>query len=93
MEAASTSESSVNFYQTTQRNNPENSHLHSFILMTELVEELSLHWASVVNCVLILVCEPQLTTLFQSITILLTLLTSTLHKTRWEEYRPTAYGK
>jgi hypothetical protein len=28
MESASTSESSVNFYQTTQRNNPENSHLH-----------------------------------------------------------------
>jgi hypothetical protein len=28
MEAASTSETSVNFYQITQRNNPENSHLH-----------------------------------------------------------------
>jgi hypothetical protein len=27
MEAASTSETSVNFYQTTQRNNPEDSHL------------------------------------------------------------------
>jgi hypothetical protein len=27
MEAASTSETSVNFYQTTQRNNQENSHL------------------------------------------------------------------
>jgi hypothetical protein len=26
MEAASTSETSVNFYQTTQRNNPEDSH-------------------------------------------------------------------
>jgi hypothetical protein len=26
--AASTSETSVNFYQTTQRNNPEISHLH-----------------------------------------------------------------
>jgi hypothetical protein len=38
MEAASTSEMSVNFYQTTRRNNPEDSHrdnifvetLHSF---------------------------------------------------------------
>jgi hypothetical protein len=29
MEAASTSETSVNFYQTTRRNNPEDSHLHT----------------------------------------------------------------
>jgi hypothetical protein len=29
MEAASTSEKSVNFYQTTRRNNPEDSHLHT----------------------------------------------------------------
>jgi hypothetical protein len=29
MEAAGTSETSVNFYQTTQRNNPEDSHLHT----------------------------------------------------------------
>jgi hypothetical protein len=29
MEAASTSEMSVIFYQTTQRNNPEDSHLHA----------------------------------------------------------------
>jgi hypothetical protein len=28
MEAASTSETSVNFSQTTQCNNPEDSHLH-----------------------------------------------------------------
>jgi hypothetical protein len=28
MEAASTFETSVNFYQTTRRNNPEDSHLH-----------------------------------------------------------------
>jgi hypothetical protein len=28
MEAASASETSVNFYQTTRRNNPEDSHLH-----------------------------------------------------------------
>jgi hypothetical protein len=31
MEAASTSEKSVNFYQTTRRNNPEDSHLLSFL--------------------------------------------------------------
>jgi hypothetical protein len=31
MEVARTSETSVNFYQTTQRNNPDGSHLH-FIL-------------------------------------------------------------
>jgi hypothetical protein len=29
MEAVSTSETSVSFYQTTQRNNPEDSHLHT----------------------------------------------------------------
>jgi hypothetical protein len=29
MEAASTSETSVNFYQTIRRNNPEDGHLHS----------------------------------------------------------------
>jgi hypothetical protein len=29
MEAANTSEMSVNFYHTTQRNNPEDSHLHT----------------------------------------------------------------
>jgi hypothetical protein len=29
MEAASTSETSVNFYQTTRPNNPEDSHLHT----------------------------------------------------------------
>jgi hypothetical protein len=29
MEAASTSERSVNFYQTTRRNNPEDSHLYT----------------------------------------------------------------
>jgi hypothetical protein len=29
MEAASTSETSVNFYQTTRGNNPEDSHLHT----------------------------------------------------------------
>jgi hypothetical protein len=29
MEAASTSETLINFYQTTRRNNPEDSHLHT----------------------------------------------------------------
>jgi hypothetical protein len=29
MEAASTSETSTNFYQTTRRNNSEDSHLHT----------------------------------------------------------------
>jgi hypothetical protein len=29
MEAASTSETSVNFFQATRRNNPEDSHLHT----------------------------------------------------------------
>jgi hypothetical protein len=29
MEAASTSETSVNFYQTTRRKNPEDNHFHT----------------------------------------------------------------
>jgi hypothetical protein len=29
MKGASTSKTSVNFYQTTRRNNPEDSHLHT----------------------------------------------------------------
>jgi hypothetical protein len=29
MEAASTSETSINFYHTAWRNNPEDSHLHT----------------------------------------------------------------
>jgi hypothetical protein len=32
IEAASTSETSVNFSQTTRRNNPEDSHLHTYSL-------------------------------------------------------------
>jgi hypothetical protein len=38
--AASTSETSVNFYQTTRRNNPEDSHLHS-----RRRKNLKSHWA------------------------------------------------
>jgi hypothetical protein len=34
MKAASTSETSVNLYQTTRRNNPEDSHLES-VKMTD----------------------------------------------------------
>jgi hypothetical protein len=32
MKAASTSETSVNFYQTTRRNIPEDCHLQSFVV-------------------------------------------------------------
>jgi hypothetical protein len=38
MQAASTSETSVNFYRTTRRNNTEDSHLH-----THRLEELKFH--------------------------------------------------
>jgi hypothetical protein len=34
IEAASTPETSVNIYQTTRRNNPEDSHLHPTNLFT-----------------------------------------------------------
>jgi hypothetical protein len=33
MKAAKTSETLVNFYQTTWRYNPEDSHLHIFVLI------------------------------------------------------------
>jgi hypothetical protein len=36
MEAASTSETLVNFYQTTLQNNPEDSHLETTVVQTEL---------------------------------------------------------
>jgi hypothetical protein len=32
MEAASTSETSVSFYQTTRRNNPDDSHLQNVLV-------------------------------------------------------------
>jgi hypothetical protein len=35
MEAANTSETSVNFYQTIRSNNPEDSHLHVMQLQME----------------------------------------------------------
>jgi hypothetical protein len=35
MEAASTSETSVNFYQTTRRNKPDDRHLHTEISQTD----------------------------------------------------------
>jgi hypothetical protein len=41
MEAASTSETSVNFYQTTRRNNQEDTHLH-----TRRRENLKSHFLS-----------------------------------------------
>jgi hypothetical protein len=37
MDAASTSETSENFYQTTRRNNPEDSHLHVQNLFTVFI--------------------------------------------------------
>jgi hypothetical protein len=36
-EAASISETSVNFYQTTRRYNPEDSHLHYMFLFKKLI--------------------------------------------------------
>jgi hypothetical protein len=36
MEAASTSETSVNFYQTTRRYNPADSHLRDFLSLSQI---------------------------------------------------------
>jgi hypothetical protein len=38
MEAASASETSVNFYQTIRRNNPEESHFHSVVKLAYNLE-------------------------------------------------------
>jgi hypothetical protein len=39
MEAASTSETAVNFYQTTRRNSPEDRHLQDFKLVGKTEED------------------------------------------------------
>jgi hypothetical protein len=44
MEAASTSETLINFYQTTRRYNPEYSHLH-----TRRRENLKSYWRDLVS--------------------------------------------
>jgi hypothetical protein len=41
MEAANTYETLVNFYQTTQRNNPEYSHLQSSLFSRESVDHIN----------------------------------------------------
>jgi hypothetical protein len=58
MDAASTSETSLNFYQTTQCNNPEDSHLHtrhhenpiSHNFSTSLLEENFVSFMNVEYC-------------------------------------------
>jgi hypothetical protein len=42
--AASTSETSVNFYQTTQRNIPEGSHLHSLFKLKTMLTDFHKAW-------------------------------------------------
>jgi hypothetical protein len=50
MEAASTSETLVNFYQTTRHNNPEASHLKTIAVHTEL----QLEWKHDINFFLLI---------------------------------------
>jgi hypothetical protein len=40
MEATSTSETSVNFYQSTRLNNPEDSHLQTMIIFLNSINQL-----------------------------------------------------
>jgi hypothetical protein len=47
MQAVSTSETSVNFYQTTRRNIPEDSHLHHHLLLLLCKHK---HINMIVNC-------------------------------------------
>jgi hypothetical protein len=62
MEAASTSETLENFYQTTRSNNPEDSHLHTrrrenlkfHIIYTQYKESFCLPTASVASARLLL---------------------------------------
>jgi hypothetical protein len=53
MEAASTSETLVNFYQTTQCNNPEDSHLH-----TRRRENLKSHFTKKTAVAVVFVTRP-----------------------------------
>jgi hypothetical protein len=46
-QAAITSETSVNFYQTTSRNNPEDNHLHTqlgFEVLTAVSMKIAVFW-------------------------------------------------
>jgi hypothetical protein len=45
MEAASISETSVNFYQTTRRNNPEDSHLQGIRYLSKSSMSIVVFWA------------------------------------------------
>jgi hypothetical protein len=66
MEEASTSESSVNFYQTTRRNNPEDSHLH-----TRRRENLKSHLVHFLLCIVVLLLFPNSVLGFESMVCLL----------------------
>jgi hypothetical protein len=64
-EAASISETSVNFYQTTRRNNPEDSHLHirrrenlkSHALLVGKTDSLEEHAASIFRLISTLIIK------------------------------------
>jgi hypothetical protein len=60
MEAVSTSETSVNFYQTTQRNNSEDSYLHvGFEVLKAVGTKMAVFWI-VAPCSLVEVYYPAL---------------------------------
>jgi hypothetical protein len=53
LEAARTSESSVDFYQTTRRYNPEDSHLHTWFLFLPVWKHLVITRNTVVNLMVV----------------------------------------
>jgi hypothetical protein len=55
MEAASTSETSVNFYQTSRCNIPEDSHLQSYLSCKYQIRHILLQ--NLISLCLVLLCE------------------------------------
>jgi hypothetical protein len=53
MKAASTSETSINFYQTTRRNNPEDSHL---LVLVRFGRNLASVAVKMLSCVIYFIC-------------------------------------
>jgi hypothetical protein len=53
MQAASISETSVNFYQTTRRNNPEESHLRKIVLRIPVPDPVHVELKYITFCCIV----------------------------------------
>jgi hypothetical protein len=69
MDAASTDKTSVNFFHTTRRNNPEDSHLH-----TRRRENLKYHLVQIMMLSIFRFLQPPVTSTFSVPGVLLSIL-------------------